>query len=67
VATTDVFEPALCCNTGVCGEDLDRALVSFSADLDWATANGGQVTMARLVVDRATPPISAARQLHTAR
>jgi arsenite methyltransferase len=41
--TIDVFEPALCCNTGVCGEDVDQALVTFSADLDWATANGGQV------------------------
>ena len=28
-----VFEPALCCNTGVCGEDLDQALVNFTADL----------------------------------
>jgi len=43
VTTIDVFEPALCCNTGVCGEDVDQALVTFSADLDWATANGGQV------------------------
>ena len=28
-----VFEPALCCNTGVCGEDVDQALVTFTADL----------------------------------
>ena len=28
-----VFEPALCCNTGVCGPDVDQALVDFSADL----------------------------------
>jgi arsenite methyltransferase len=43
VTTIDVFEPALCCNTGVCGEDVDQALVTFSADLDWATAKGGHV------------------------
>jgi arsenite methyltransferase len=43
VTTIDVFEPALCCNTGVCGEDVDQALVTFSADLDWVTANGGRV------------------------
>jgi arsenite methyltransferase len=43
VTTIHVFEPALCCNTGVCGEDVDQALVTFSADLDWATGNGGQV------------------------
>ncbi|MFZ4485685.1 MAG: arsenic metallochaperone ArsD family protein, partial [Candidatus Nanopelagicales bacterium] len=28
-----VYEPALCCNTGVCGEDVDQALVTFTADL----------------------------------
>ena len=29
-----VFEPALCCNTGVCGPDVDQALVTFTAGLD---------------------------------
>ena len=31
--TIHVFEPALCCNTGVCGPDVDQALVDFTADL----------------------------------
>lgn len=35
-----VFDPALCCSSGVCGTDVDQALVSFSADLDWARQNG---------------------------
>ena len=26
-----VFEPALCCNTGVCGPQLDQELVDFTA------------------------------------
>ena len=26
-----IFEPALCCNTGVCGTDVDQALVDFTA------------------------------------
>ena len=34
--TIQVFDPALCCSSGVCGTDVDRALVSFSADVDWA-------------------------------
>ncbi len=34
-----VFDPALCCSSGVCGVDVDQALVSFSADLDWAKKN----------------------------
>jgi arsenite-transporting ATPase len=33
MTTIRVYEPALCCNTGVCGEDVDPALVAFSADL----------------------------------
>ena len=34
--TIQVFDPALCCSTGVCGVDVDQALVNFSADVDWA-------------------------------
>lgn len=33
--TIRVFEPALCCNTGVCGTELDENLVSFTADLQF--------------------------------
>lgn len=35
-----VYDPALCCSTGVCGVDVDQALVSFAADVDWAKQNG---------------------------
>ena len=38
-----VFDPALCCSSGVCGIDVDQALVSFSADADWAQQNGAQI------------------------
>ena len=38
-----VFDPALCCSTGVCGAEVDQALVSFSADVDWAKQNGAQI------------------------
>ena len=38
-----VFDPALCCNTGVCGVDVDQALVSFSADIAWAKENEAQI------------------------
>ncbi|MBY0445223.1 MAG: arsenite efflux transporter metallochaperone ArsD [Burkholderiales bacterium] len=41
--TIQIFDPALCCSTGVCGVDIDQALVSFSADVDWAKQNGGQI------------------------
>ncbi len=38
-----VFDPALCCSTGVCGVEVDQALVSFSADVDWAKQNGVKI------------------------
>ena len=41
--TIQVFDPALCCSTGVCGADVDQALVTFSADVDWATQQGARI------------------------
>ena len=38
-----VFDPALCCSTGVCGVDVDQALIGFAADVDWAKQNGAQI------------------------
>lgn len=35
-----VFDPALCCGTGVCGVDVDQVLVTFAADVDWAKRQG---------------------------
>ncbi len=26
----EVFDPALCCSTGVCGTEVDQALVDFA-------------------------------------
>lgn len=43
MATIQVFDPALCCSTGVCGVDVDQPLVSFSADVAWATQKGAQI------------------------
>jgi hypothetical protein len=33
--TIQVFDPAMCCSTGVCGPEVDTKLVQFAADLDW--------------------------------
>lgn len=35
-----VFDPAMCCSSGVCGTDVDQTLVNFSADVEWAKQNG---------------------------
>lgn len=31
----EVFDPAMCCSTGVCGVDVDPVLAQFAADLKW--------------------------------
>ena len=41
--TIQVFDPALCCSSGVCGTDIDQPLVNFSADIAWAKQNGVQI------------------------
>jgi len=42
-----VFEPALCCNTGVCGPDMaadsDDSLVVFTADLAFVKSQNGDI------------------------
>ena len=44
MSKVQVFEPALCCATGVCGEDVDQGLVTFSADMDFVRSQGGDVS-----------------------
>lgn len=39
-----VFDPAMCCSTGVCGSDVDQALVDFAADVQWLKQRGIHVT-----------------------
>lgn len=36
----EVYDPAMCCSTGVCGPDVDDALVDFSNDVKWLKAQG---------------------------
>jgi len=39
----EVYDPPLCCPTGVCGPSVDPKLTRFAADLDWLKAKGVQV------------------------
>ncbi len=41
--TIQVFDPALCCSTGVCGTEVDQALVTAAADLEWAKGQGARI------------------------
>lgn len=38
-----IFDPALCCSTGVCSVEVDPALVNASADVDWAQRQGAHI------------------------
>jgi hypothetical protein len=38
-----IFDPALCCSSGVCGVEVDQALVGFAADADWAMGRGARI------------------------
>ncbi len=38
-----VFDPAMCCTTGVCGPSVDPRLARFAADLDWLKTQGVSV------------------------
>ena len=38
-----VFDPAMCCSTGVCGPSVDPQLARFAADLHWLKTLGVSV------------------------
>jgi hypothetical protein len=38
-----VFDPAMCCSTGVCGPSVDPVLPRFSADLEWLKSKGIEI------------------------
>lgn len=46
--TLQIFDPAMCCSTGVCGVDADQQLVNFAADVDWAKKQGAQIERSNL-------------------
>ena len=38
-----IYDPALCCSTGVCGVEVDQSLVTFASDVEWAIRQGANV------------------------
>lgn len=47
----ELFEPAMCCQTGVCGPSVDQQLIDVREDLRWAEGRGAQVTRHNLSTD----------------
>jgi hypothetical protein len=46
-----VYDPAMCCSTGVCGPSVDPVLPRLSADLDWLKSKGVDVERYNLAQD----------------
>lgn len=46
-----VFDPPMCCSTGVCGANVDPTLPRFAADLEWLKSKGIQVERCNLAQD----------------
>ncbi len=40
----EVFDPPMCCSSGVCGPKVDPVLPRFAGDLEWLKAQGINVT-----------------------
>ncbi|WP_407074713.1 arsenite efflux transporter metallochaperone ArsD [Saccharopolyspora sp. SCSIO 74807] len=43
MASVEIYDPAMCCSTGVCGPSVEPALAQFAADVDWLGAAGVEV------------------------
>ena len=48
-----VFDPPLCCSSGVCGPSVDPELARFSGDLEWLKTQGVEVRRFNLAQDPA--------------
>lgn len=46
-----VYEPPMCCSTGLCGPELDTTLMTFADDARWLTLQGVEVTRFNLAQD----------------
>jgi len=47
----ELFEPAMCCQSGVCGPSVDQQLIDIREDLRWAESHGAQVARHNLSSD----------------
>jgi arsenite methyltransferase len=47
----ELFEPAMCCSTGVCGPSVDQQLIDVREDVRWAESQGAVVSRHNLSSD----------------
>lgn len=43
IKMVQIYDPALCCSTGVCGVEPDQQLLAFAADVEWLKQQGVEV------------------------
>jgi hypothetical protein len=43
MAVLQIFDPPMCCSTGVCGPKVNPALTRFAADVNWLKSQGVRV------------------------
>ncbi len=64
----EVYDPPMCCSTGVCGPDVDLKLVRFARDLAWLKEQGATVERFNLAQNPAafagSPTVREALQAH---
>jgi hypothetical protein len=46
-----VYDPAMCCSTGVCGPGVDPELPRVTADLEWLKSKGVEIERYNLAQD----------------
>jgi hypothetical protein len=51
VRRIELYETAMCCETGVCGPSIDEQLIAVREDLRWAESRGVSVTRHNLTSD----------------
>jgi hypothetical protein len=65
-----IFDPAMCCSSGVCGPSVDEALVAFANDVEWLKENGVEVERNNLAQNPTAfvdnPQVKAALESHGA-
>ena len=52
-----LYDPVMCCSTGIRGTDITQHLTDLAADLDWLNAQG--VTVQRFGLSRETTMLAA--------
>ena len=51
VRRVELYEPAMCCQTGVCGPSVDQQLIDIREDLRWAQSQGADISRHNLSSD----------------